>query len=59
MDVQGQKPQNMSVQDFVLQLSHLNDLIEYTPVLNPISDPVPKLTDTKLFRIVRNACLTG
>jgi hypothetical protein len=56
------KPRNMSVQDFVQRLSHLNDLIEYTPVPNPISNPglqTPKFTDAELSRIVRNACPAG
>jgi hypothetical protein len=56
------KPQNLTVQDFVQRLSHLNDLIEYAPVPNPINDPglqTPKFTDAKLARIVRNACPSG
>jgi hypothetical protein len=53
------KPRNMSVQDFVQQISHLNDL---TPVPNPVSNPgiqTPKFTDAELAQIVRNACPIG
>jgi hypothetical protein len=56
------KPQNLTVQDFVQCLSHLNDLIEYTPVPNPINDlgvQTPKFTDAELARIVRDACPAG
>jgi hypothetical protein len=56
------KPRNMSVQDFVQRISHLNDLIDYTPAPNPVSNPgvqTPKFTDAELARIVRNACPAG
>ena len=56
------KPRSMTVQDFVQRLSHLNDLIEYTPVPDPTNNPgiqTPKFTDAELSRIVRNACPTG
>jgi hypothetical protein len=56
------KPQNLTVQDFVQRLSHLNDLIEYVPVPNPINDPgvqTPKFADAELARIVRNAYPAG
>jgi hypothetical protein len=33
------KPRSMSVQDFVQRISHLNDLIDYTPIPNPINSP--------------------
>jgi hypothetical protein len=29
------KPRNMSVQDFVQSLSHVNELIEYNPIADP------------------------
>ena len=57
MDIK--KPRSMSVQDFVQRISHLNDLIEYTLVPDPINNPgiqTPKFTDAELSRIVRNAC---
>jgi hypothetical protein len=50
------KPRSMSVQDFVQRISHLNDLIDYTPIPNPINSlgiQTPKFTDAKLARIVR------
>ena len=56
------KPRNMSVQDFVQRIIHLNDLIKYTPVPDPINHPgvqTPKFTDAELSRIVRNACPSG
>jgi hypothetical protein len=56
------KPRSMSVQDFVQRLTHLNNLIEYTPISDPISNPnvqTPKFTDTELARIVCNACPAG
>jgi hypothetical protein len=52
------KLQNLTVQDFVQFLIHLNYLIEYAPVPNPINDPgvqTPKFTDAKLARIVIKA----
>jgi hypothetical protein len=67
LDIKGwmskvKKPQNLTVQDFVQCLSHLNELIEYAPVPNPINDPgvqTPKCTDAELAHIVRNACPAG
>jgi hypothetical protein len=56
------KLRSMSVQDFVQRISHLNDLIDYTPIPYPINSPgiqTPKFTDAKLARIVRNACPAG
>jgi hypothetical protein len=56
------KLQNLTVQDFVQRLIHLNYLIEYAPVPNPINDPgvqTPKFTDAELARIVRKACPVG
>ena len=56
------KPRNMSVQDFVQRISHLNDLIDYTPIPDSINNPsvqTPKFTDAELARIVRNACPAG
>jgi hypothetical protein len=56
------KPRSMSVQDFVQRISHLNDLIDYTPIPDPINSPgiqTPKFTDAELARIVRNACPAG
>jgi hypothetical protein len=56
------KPRNMSVQDFVQRLNHLNDLIDYTPIPDPTNNPgvqTPKFTDAELARIVRNACPAG
>ena len=56
------KPRNMSVQDFVQRISHLNDLIDYTPIPDPTNNPdtqTPKFTDAELARIVRNACPAG
>ena len=53
------KPRSMSVQDFVQRISHLNDLIDYTPIPDPINSPgiqTPKFTDAELARIVRNSC---
>jgi hypothetical protein len=55
-------PRNMSVQDFVQRISHLNDLIDYTPIPDPINSPgiqTPKFTDAELAQIVRNACPAG
>ena len=55
------KPRSMTVQDFVQRLSHLNDLIEYTPLPDTTNNPgiqTPKFTDAKLSRIVRNTCPT-
>jgi hypothetical protein len=62
MDVQSSKPRSMSVQDFIQRICHLNDLIDYTPIPNPITSPgiqTPNFTDAELARIVRNACLVG
>jgi hypothetical protein len=45
------KPRSMSVQDFVQRLSHLNDLIDYTPIPDLINSPgiqTPKFTDAEL-----------
>jgi hypothetical protein len=42
------KPQNMTVQDFVDRLSHLDDLIDYMPIPNPISDPGVQL-NSKIY----------
>jgi hypothetical protein len=56
------KPRNLTVQDFVQRISHLNDLIENAPVPNPNNDPgvqTPKFRDAKLERIVRNVCPAG
>jgi hypothetical protein len=56
------KPQNMSVQDFVQRIMHLNDLIDYTPIPDPINSPgvqTPKFTDAELVQIVRKACPSG
>jgi hypothetical protein len=56
------KPQNPTVHDFMQRLSHLNDLIEYTPVPNPINDlgvQTSKFTDDELARIFWNACPSG
>jgi hypothetical protein len=52
----------MLVQDFVQRISHLNDLMEYTPVPDPNNSPsvqTPKFTNAELSRIVQNGCLTG
>jgi hypothetical protein len=54
------KPRNMSVQDFVQRLNHLNDLIDYTPVPDPINYPgmqTPRFSDAEISRIVRNSVL--
>ena len=51
----------MPVQDFVQHILHLNDLIDYTPISNPINNPgiqKPKYNNTKLSRIVQNECST-
>ena len=43
------KPRNMSIPDFVQQINHLKDLIEYTLISDPKNDLVkqtPKFTDT-------------
>ena len=56
------KPRSMFVQDFVQMISHLNDLMEYTPVPDPNSSPsvqTPKFTNAELSRIVQNGCPTG
>jgi hypothetical protein len=56
------KARNMSIQDFVQRISHLNNLINYKPVTNPVSNPgiqTPKSTDAELARIVRNTCPAG
>jgi hypothetical protein len=53
------KPRNLTVQDFVQHFSHLNDMIEYAPVPNPINNlevQTPKFTDSELARIVTNVC---
>jgi hypothetical protein len=62
MDVQGQETSKYDSPRFCATSSHLNDLIEYAPVPNPINDPgvlTPKLTDAELARIVMNACPSG
>jgi hypothetical protein len=46
-----EKPCNMSVQDFAQRIIHLNDLIEYSLVPDPINHPgvqTPKFTDAEL-----------
>ena len=56
------KPRNMSVQHFIQPITHLNDLIDYTPIPDPTNNPgkqTPKFTDAELARIVRNACPAG
>jgi hypothetical protein len=53
------KPRNKSVQDFVQRLTHLNDLIDYTPVPDPTNSPgvqTPKFSDAELAWIVQKAC---
>jgi hypothetical protein len=44
----------MLVQDFVQSLTHLSDLIDYTPVPNPTNSS--KFLDAELAQIMKNAC---
>jgi hypothetical protein len=56
------KPRSMSVLEFVQRLTHLNNLINYTPISDPINCSgiqTPKFTNAELARLVTNACLTG